>query len=381
MTLLGRLVRRPQTVPVRRAIFKVHLWVGLLLALYVSVLGVTGSVLVFRTELDARRLPEAWRTADAATLAPVSLVVDQLTAAYPQARLVSIAAPGPNLPVFTATLAARGRVVIASDAATGAVLGPLPPSTAWLTFVRRLHETLLLGGSGRRVNGVGGALLLLLAATGLATWWPGVTRWWRALYVDPRFGWRRVNFDLHRATGIWALALITIWAGTGVYFGWTRQAFAIVNAWSPIVSARPPAVTVTPGTAGGDAPDLDALIARASALDPGTRWSGVFFSFSRRSPIQIIMQRPEGDGREYQDTVYFDPATGEHLATWRYGANESLGDLLIWLQIPLHLGTSWGLAVKLLWALGGLALPLLAMTGVVMNWNRVLRHRVKRRGR
>ena len=62
------------------------------------------------------------------------------------------------------------------------------------------------------------------------------------------------------------------------------------------------------------------------------------------------------------------------------GVNESVGDWLIWLQIPLHVGTSWGLAVKGLWALAGLALPLLASTGLVMYWNRVLRHQLKRRG-
>jgi uncharacterized iron-regulated membrane protein len=91
-----------------------------------------------------------------------------------------------------------------------------------------------------------------------------------------------------------------------------------------------------------------------------------------------MTHRAGGEGREYEDTVYFNPYTGEHLATWRYGVNESLGDWLIWLQIPLHFGTSWGLTVKIIWALAGLAPPLLATTGLVMYWNRVLRHRLKR---
>lgn len=357
-----------------------HLWLGLALSLYLFVLGLTGSILVFRPEIDALRLPAEWREVDPTHRAPVSTVIAQLTAAYPRARLVSLSAPGPNSPTFTATLAERGRTVVASDPASGAVLGPVPPSVAWLTFVRRLHETLLLDGPGRTVNGVGAALLLLLAATGLVTWWPGLSRWWRALYVDLRFGWRRINFDLHRAAGIWALVLITGWAATGIYFGWTRQVFALVNRWSPVVSARPPAVAAEPDDS-AVAPGIDALIATASTLDPGTRWSGIFFPYSRRAPIEIIMQRPDGDGREYQDTIYFNPSTGAHLATWRYGVNRSVGDWVIWLQVPLHVGTSWGLAVKVLWALAGLVLPLLASTGLVMYWNRVLRHQPKSRTR
>lgn len=51
--------------------------------------------------------------------------------------------------------------------------------------------------------------------------------------------------------------------------------------------------------------------------------------------------------------------------------NESLGDWLIRVQIPLHLLTSWGLAVKVLPGIAGLALPLPVSTGLVMNWNRL----------
>jgi uncharacterized iron-regulated membrane protein len=44
----------------------------------------------------------------------------------------------------------------------------------------------------------------------------------------------------------------------------------------------------------------------------------------------------------------------------------------------LHFGTSWGLAIKIIWAIAGLVLPLLAVTGWGMYWNRVLRHKWRR---
>ena len=46
-------LRQPQRVWIRRATFQVHLWSGLAVGLYVVVLSVTGSVLVYRNELDA----------------------------------------------------------------------------------------------------------------------------------------------------------------------------------------------------------------------------------------------------------------------------------------------------------------------------------------
>jgi uncharacterized iron-regulated membrane protein len=87
------------------------------------------------------------------------------------------------------------------------------------------------------------------------------------------------------------------------------------------------------------------------------------------------MNRGNNVGYEYADTLYFDPYDGRLLKIWRYGVNQSLGDWFIWLQIPLHFGTYWGLWVKILWAALGLAIPLLTVTGALMYWNRALRRK------
>ena len=106
------------------------------------------------------------------------------------------------------------------------------------------------------------------------------------------------------------------------------RVFAFVNRISPIVNSKPPVVEVTAAIEMTE-PDLDALVKRASALDPGTTFAGVEFPFNRRAPIQILMRRGNGLSREYEDTLYFDPYTGAHLRTWQYGVNQSLGDWFI----------------------------------------------------
>ena len=90
------------------------------------------------------------------------------------------------------------------------------------------------------------------------------------------------------------------------------------------------------------------------------------------------MRRGNSVGREYVDTVYFNPYSGEYISTWRYGVNQTLGDWIIWSQVPWHFGTYWGLGVKLVWAAAGLAIPLLAVTGLLMYWNRWLRRKWRR---
>ncbi|HMF74024.1 MAG TPA: PepSY-associated TM helix domain-containing protein [Bryobacteraceae bacterium] len=70
--------------------------------------------------------------------------------------------------------------------------------------------------------------------------------------------------------------------------------------------------------------------------------------------------------------VYLDPAQGDHSRNWRVGENTTVGDWLIWLLAPPHFGTYWGVAVKILWALLGIMLPVLSFTGVLMYRNRYL---------
>ena len=45
-------VRQPQSVWLRRALFQVHLWSGIAIGLYVVMLSITGSALVYRNEIQ-----------------------------------------------------------------------------------------------------------------------------------------------------------------------------------------------------------------------------------------------------------------------------------------------------------------------------------------
>ena len=46
-----RWLRQPQSVRLRRAFFQVHLWSGLGIGLYVIAISISGSILVYRSEL------------------------------------------------------------------------------------------------------------------------------------------------------------------------------------------------------------------------------------------------------------------------------------------------------------------------------------------
>ena len=50
-TFWRRWVQRPQKVWLRRALFQVHLWSGIAIGVYILIVSLTGSVLVYRNEL------------------------------------------------------------------------------------------------------------------------------------------------------------------------------------------------------------------------------------------------------------------------------------------------------------------------------------------
>lgn len=357
--------------------FQVHLWIGIVLTLYMILIGVSGSILVFRPELERLLSLKPWQQIRSPEpVADIATVIENLKVAYPHNRVVSVDTPNEDDATFVAVLDGRGRIRVACDPRQGTVLGQFPRVRNWLDVTQELHESLMIHHNGRILNGVGAAFLLLLNATGMVIWWPGIRNWKRALKVDFERGWRRINFDLHVSVGFWTILIASFWAVSGMYFGWPRQIFQFVNSLSPVITARPPTVSVIPYS-DAPQPDLRYLVKQAYKLDPGTRLGGIAFPYSRRAPLAILMRRRNSPGYEYVDTVYFNPYNGEYISTWHYGVNQSLGDWIIWSQVPLHFGTYWGLAVKVVWALVGMAIPLLTVTGLLMYWNRVLRRKWK----
>ena len=65
LTLWQRWMRQPRSVLLRKALFQIHLWLGLALGLYIVMLSVTGSALVFLREMSGvfRKWDPRWMAA------------------------------------------------------------------------------------------------------------------------------------------------------------------------------------------------------------------------------------------------------------------------------------------------------------------------------
>lgn len=121
--------------------------------------------------------------------------------------------------------------------------------------------------------------------------------------------------------------------------------------------------------------DLRKMIQQARTEAPGLTVAAVYLPGDTQDPLVISMGQSGRRNLSRVSRLYFDPFTGRLLATWRYGANRSFGEWLIWSMRPLHYGFYWGLRGKVVWALFGLAIPILFATGLLMYCNRILRKR------
>jgi uncharacterized iron-regulated membrane protein len=242
--------------------FQVHLWVGLGIGLYVVVLSLTGSVLVYRNELD--RYLATSRAAFDENAKPMT--ADELRAVAQRAY------PGWTVKDVTEGRYTRGRGGRGGGggggggaAGRGGRGARVPDPTASITFERdgekkdrlfnpytgedlgdyttrgqffilwlvRLHDELLMDRpDGPWWNGLLSLVFTVLVLTGAVVWWPGVTRWKRSLVVKVRSGWRRFNWDLHSALGFWLLLFMVMWGVSGWYLGMPEPLTNLVDRYS-----------------------------------------------------------------------------------------------------------------------------------------------------
>jgi uncharacterized iron-regulated membrane protein len=336
-------------------------------------MAVTGAALVFRGELAQMLHPTLYPRAErGAAQASIVDVIRSINTAFPGQRIGSVFAPTADRPVFQAFVEQNSRFRAVLVSPSGEVLGERP-ETGFVRWLQLFHVNLFAGNAGRVANGVGAAFLLVLCATGLVIWWPGLDGWRRGLRVDFRRSWRRITWELHGAVGFWTVLLLAMWALTGAYLAYPQPFRMVIHRLSPLTT---PASAQSESANGRTPVVIAPLVARALESVPGGQLAGVVLPASERAPVvvQVARERPDDVDRTGYVHFTFDQYTGELLNTWDQD-NGSLGDLAIaWIQ-PLHYGSFGGFPLKLAWALLGLAPAVLFATGAVMWWNRVLRRK------
>lgn len=347
----------------RKRLWQLHSWLGLIAGLGLLVIGLTGSILVFHDELEvlinpeivrvepsaAGRLPADALLADANRQLPGHEVAGWLFRDADEARLADL--------LYIRRHGSAEWLVATLDPYTGKILaGPRSGTTTFTGWILELHYAFFAGHAGMFIVGLFGVLLLLLGVTGA---WLYREFWKHVFTLRWDRGARLLFSDLHKFIGIASVAFNLLLGFTGAYWNLTH----VVGEWiqghdgdKPAPAARLYAAPLA----------LDSLIADTAARIPGFRAGYLSLPWEEKAPITFFGEVPghflQGP---YGSTVAYDAQT--HAFT----AAADIRQAGLWARFvdtftPLHYGTFGGLPVKILWTLGGLAPGALAITGFVL---------------
>jgi uncharacterized iron-regulated membrane protein len=228
--------RRPQTVWLRKALFQVHLWTGIGLGLYVLLMSVTGSALVFRRELT-RSLAREPRVAvgPGARMSEDELrqVAERTYPGYEVTRVSVRKNPDQAAEIWLE--GHGGRLQRLFNPYSGADLGDsIRLGFRFVLWLVDLHDNLLQASTGRVLNAAGGILTALLILTGAVIWWPGSETSRRSLSFRWKENPKGFNWTLHSALGFWTVAFLLMWAVSGIYLSIPSAFNAAVDYLEPL---------------------------------------------------------------------------------------------------------------------------------------------------
>jgi uncharacterized iron-regulated membrane protein len=240
VTYWERCVRQPQTAWLRKAIFQLHLWSGIGIGLYVLLISVTGSVLVYRNELYRAATRDPIIVAESGPLLTDEQLKAAATRVYPGYSVLTIGRRrNPDQAVSIALRGGGGLKNRLFNPYTGADLGDsVPLGILLVSRLLKLHDDLLGGTTGRSINGIGALLIAALALTGIVVWWPGIKTWRRSLTVPRNAGWQRFIWGLHSMLGFWTFGIILLFAISGAYLGNPEKFQDLADRIEPLTDAN-----------------------------------------------------------------------------------------------------------------------------------------------
>jgi uncharacterized iron-regulated membrane protein len=359
----------------RRGLQTVHLWLGLILAIPIVIIGATGSLLL--VEREARlQIPAA----AGGTRHSLARIIETAKAAAPEgARMGRIdVREGAVVVVNFSTISRPQRTVaVYVDPVSLDVIGPPNPvgRTPLMTSFQRVHEYLWMPGFiGLRFVGYMGLAMTFMGISGLILWWPRGGSWRNSFVM--RRGARGLRFyrDLHHVAGFWGSAVLLIVSISGLYLTFPETYSSVVHALIPptVASSLEPA----PGTIKMARPvDPDGAIAIANSAVPAAKAVSVELPGRDGEPVVVTMVAAGFEPTVPPIVVTLDPKTAE-ISFIDDPRKYALRDRLLNWSYAIHFAVGLPWIWKGLVFLSGLLPLLLAITGASIWW---LRRRAMRR--
>lgn len=389
----------------RKAIGKLHLWLGLASGLIVFIVSVTGCLYVFQREIFetvhhdalfvtpptpmAKALPYSviWQKAQQALGTENSIYYANAYRAPNRAWSFMTYKGTPGKPYF------GGQVDVLQSAYvnpyTGQITGIIDNKYEFFQLVKSVHWDLLLGDAGRWVVSYSTLVFVLMLLSGLVLWWPKNKAARKQRFsVKWRASGKRLNYDLHNTLGFYVTLVSLVIALTGLTwsFEWVRNGVAYLatghtaaahggkkGSPKPVADATP----LSPAEQAQASRILDAAVRDAWQRLPAAASVSAkpFTSFAE--PLTVRVNEDLGT-RYRSDQLTYDARTGAFQKVELHSA-KSAGEKFVSMNYDLHVGSVWGWPTKIVAFLASLVCATLPITGFFIWWGKQKKQRVGHR--
>lgn len=384
------------TNEIRTIFVRLHRWAGLAMAAFLILVGLTGCLLAFWLEINQWLTPELYPGSRAGIALGAATLARRAEVLAPEARINTIFLGYPGTVIVGVSPRLSDATLpfnqIFLDPIDGHELGRrkiggLPAHVDQIMpFVYQLHMYLALGSIGEWILGIVAlfwtldcfvGFYLTLPASGKRSRKRFLARWKPSWLVKFKSSFYRVNFDLHRAAGLWLWAMLFVFAWSSVSFKlpnfYARATHLVLDCEAPIWAQ-----------AGTPPNDARAPMEWESAQQTGERLmeeQARQHNFAIERPLALYHMRGKGlyeyrvrSSRDIGDkagstSILFDSRSGELKRISLPTGHRNGTTLTTWL-VELHMANLFGLPYRVFVCLLGLAITMLSVTGVYIWWKK-----------
>lgn len=351
--------------------YRLHSWLAIFAFIPLLLISVSGSILVFKLEIDRLLMPTAIMVNhDSEPRLEYDTLLASVDAAFPEYFVGT-------WEIFDDGVRADAVYLIKANTFdwhkvylnqyTGEMLsqpvGLTDDITDWLV---EFHYTFLLHSWGMVIGAVFALVMLLLAITGLI-----MHRKVYALILRMRWGKAKAALysDVHKLVGVISSPVLLLLAITGLYWNIAAYLHEVAEhehheshvLSSPTISAEL---------------SVDALVASAEQAVDGLEVTYIAFAFEPEANIAIYGKVPTAQpfDSNYASGAMFKPNTGALVTTWD-GRTAGFVTQLVDSFRHIHFGVFGGRVTQIIWAIVGMMPLILAFTGVYLWTKRRKRKR------
>ncbi len=340
--------------------FKIHSFAGLFAGLFMLVISLSGTLLVFHDELD--RLQKPYISNDTKTAILPGKAYNIIQQQYPKGEISNCHLPVYNNQLYSFfiydSLYNGGKSIqeVFLHPNTGAILGKRGGSDDWrnnfMGWLSKFHNSFHAGKTGEWLMGFFALVFVVSVVTGIFLYRKNIA----AVVQFKKEVWQKSN--LHQLIGTWALLFNLLMGITGFWMQRYvfKKDFYTTSTWVKTFKASPQLSF-----------NVDEAIEKVKQQYPNFTPAVIYFAQNTSAKTALYGSSSSNTfihSKKFADVIALDSSGA--IAKTRFVNENSAADYYDIVNSQLHMGKYGSRPVKIIYGLLGISSALLSITGFLL---------------